>query len=652
MNKYFKEKQIKVRINTNLNMKKQSEPEDTYITLSSSMIKIMESSIETLLTLEEYPYFTAEVEYPWIYLQTLPYRRMIEFFFNRQSFIKILTEQNLGFVNTQFNKYNTYLKNSENNVLFTTNESNNAEMSKYDEKNKIVQKNIVIMMKCLFPTKYPYKTNIKTSYDIKIRKYPQLNLDVSQSFIKLFRITNNDKDDAAMHPEYSYLSLEGKIYTISEVIWINDIYNHPKYKKIVGIYHDLLDFKNTYSRILINEIKNKQDLIREFKNNNNTNAVQQLQNISREIQESNNANRRIYIQDIIIIDKLIKYIEKLNDFNYDTIETDVDAVYILYDDTKALINYISKYQSKIDDRYYYNPYFKLTKDISNLFENVKMLQENVNYIRENNYILENYLKKINKKIVNDKKIIENEENRKIFKSYLDFFNELKNFDNKKYPTNNRFLQDLIDNVNKIDTMKTPIANNDKTSNFIKLLNPSHIKDTNEPFKHFVKCIYTGVNEVEGAYEIYLRMDLIEGVVNDDNKKNIKCVYVGEKLTDKLDTLLSKQNEWELNPRRMFFVLDEMKGYSIVGGPNFDNSVGMDVNESAKYPEVQNTSNTIEEDKTENGKESAQVQRPSPPSPPPYFNPYMYRRGGGRKSKKIIHKLRGNTRKLKSYFMMN
>jgi hypothetical protein len=392
----------------------------------------MDSSVQTKLTLEEFPYFTAEVDYPLSYLQTLPYRTAVEFFFNRQNFIKILTENNEGFVSFESKRQESMYTNIENDIEETI----FKQARTYDKINKTVQKNITIMLKCLFPTKYPYKTNIKSSYDIKIREYPQINLDIPQYVMNLFRFSSNAQDDAKTHPEYSYLKLETKLYTVSEVIWINDIYNHPKYKKIMSDYYNLIDFKNSYSKVLLKEIEDNKKKLINLQNESTDSAIAKLTEIQRELGEK-------FKYDKAIITKLLEYIDKINTFDYDSIDRDVNAIDTLYDNIKLVMDNIKNYESKINDRYYNNPYFKLTTDINNLFDNMKKLQTIVIFIRKNTYIYENYLKKLNKNFINDKKINENEETKNLFKYYLEFFQELKNFNDKTYPTNNGFLQDII-----------------------------------------------------------------------------------------------------------------------------------------------------------------------------------------------------------------
>jgi hypothetical protein len=94
MNNIFKERPLKININTNLSMKKGGEGKDTFIALKSSMFKMPGSSAKNLVSLEEYPYFSSEVNYPWSYLNSLTYRQKIEFFFNRNKFTDILSQYN------------------------------------------------------------------------------------------------------------------------------------------------------------------------------------------------------------------------------------------------------------------------------------------------------------------------------------------------------------------------------------------------------------------------------------------------------------------------------------------------------------------------------------------------------------------------------
>jgi hypothetical protein len=420
---------------------------------------------------------------------------------------------------------------------------------KKDQVNKRVQSNIMIMLKCLFPTKYPYFSNIKTSYDIKIRKFPQLTFDVTGNAMKMFRLYNNEKDDSNMYSEYSYLKLEGKVYTVSEVVWLNDIYNHPEYKKVVNAFDDLIFFKKTYTKIIENLLSTKKEILKSKISSDFTDITSitdELKSILKSVKEKDDAHGNVRYksqsqsESQVIINQLIQQIEKFN-LNSQKIDSK-DAIIQLNDTVKLLIRYIEDYKIKTNrDSYRYNPLFTLSEKLNDFFEKIKIIGETISDVRENNYIYSNYLliDKIDRKILTDSNISSSTKDK--FKRYINFFEILKQFDRNKYVTNNGYLMDLF--------------NNTWDNHFLQLLNPRNISLTPPPFSTYLDSVYSGVNTIlpEDMNEIFIQIDLIEGEVTDENKKNIKCVYKGEKLTDKLDTLLSVNRKfWEVNPRRMLF----------------------------------------------------------------------------------------------------
>jgi len=516
------------------------------------------------------------------------------------------------------------------------------------------------MLKCFFPTKYPYKTNLKTSYDLKISKFPQYNLDVPESFLNLFRLYSDEKDNSKAYTEYSYLKLEGKTYTITEVIWINDIFNHPRYKKLTNEYYNLVFFKKTYSKILdnINVIKIKSLKERKMDTtvaakNMLTELLKQLDTVDRD-REKNRDNKG----DKTLIKTLIANISSfINEFgNIKNIEiTDPSILDDIYNYITKIIENFDNYKIRLSKGYYNNPLFSMPQSLTDFLDEIKLLMNIIKDIRENLYIYKTYLnnRKLEKKILFDKKI--GEENKKKLQKYINFFKEVDNFVNSNYATNNGYLQNCIDSfINN--------TNND----LITLIDPSHLKDVNKPdifCNNYLKYLYSGVNvDVTNDFnEIFVRMDLIEGEVNDDNKKDIKCIYPGEKLTDKLDTLLTSSSKfWELNSRRMLFVLDEMKGYSKIGFNYPGEKEVADAKVSdAKVPDAKQGDAKVPDAKQGDAKQGdAKVldakQGDVKKAPekvqdddinPPFFNPLkMY--GGGVLTKK------NNTRKLKSYYIMN
>jgi len=662
----FKERQIMINLNTNAYMKTNPNDSEQNIVFKSSMLKLPEISFSPL---EEYPYFTSELQYPESFLKRLPYHAKLEFFFNRGKFVEILTKNNQNFVQKETEKYHKLKQEIEEEVvggaLETPEELEERKQNekKYDKTNDIVKTNIAIMLKCIFPTKYPYTFNFKTSYDLKISKSLQLKFEIPKIISKFF-LLNSDKEYDELYPEYSYLKLDGKTYTVSEVIWVNDIYNHPKYNTIFKSYNDLLFFKKTYTSILKNEIEKQKKSLKNIKNEFLTEnepsktfieeIEELLANIKKKLETEGTKSKRTdyngniyneYAKDISLIERILNYIKEIIDLLAEPINYTK-----LNDKLQLLINDISIYEQNSNPKNtqgygynVYNPYLEYPQILINFFQKIKQLKEINDEIKNNIYVFETYLKpnKLTKRILKESDSI-----RKTFEKYLSFFDSLTKFKNTMYATNNQYLQNLIDNYN---------TNNDNENKFLKLLNPNYIHFANKPFDTYIDSIYSGVNinVTDNTAEIYVRMDVIEGEVTDENTGDITCVYPGEKLTDKLDTLVSTTDKsWQLNPRRMFFVLDEKKAYS---------KIGVNAQQTSAETEKKESPTGEPTKKVENESDSNKKVEQEAPG---WFNPGMFQnmfRGYGgtngasnRKNhgiKSLKHKKNTtSTRKLKAYYM--
>ena len=666
----FKERKLKIKISTNLDMKTQSQ--ENFIDFNISILKIPKSNINSLLKLEDYPYFTGEVKYPWNYLYNIPYQRKLEFFFNHNNFIQILLQYNANFANYQTKNYNQIIKEGsdfkggkapqeeeeEQEDFIYDHEKKQLKKKKKnkDLRNSIVKENIMMMLKCLFPTKYPYKVNIKTSHDLKILKSPQINLDLPEEFLNLFRLYSDEENNSKIFTDYSYLKLEQKIYTVTEVIWINDIFNHPKYNKLMIEYFDLIFFKTNYTRIIADINKVKIDSFKE-RNITSIDAINKpLFNLLNNIVIDNiyNTDKPLPITNLQEFKKskkqndqkgdislIVKLLENISSFdekfkilkNKDKEIKESSQFDDIYGNITNIIDNFDNYKVRLIKGYYYNPLFTIPQVFNDFLDQIKFLQITIKEIRDNLYIYNTYLNntRLEKKILFDKKI--DEENKKKLKNYINFFKEVDKFSTSVYATNNGYLQEAIEKfINNID------------NDLLTIINPSNLKNANIPYnrfhdesKNYKKYIYSGVNLdiVNDFYEIFIRLDLIEGEVNDENTQNIKCVYSGEKMTDKLDTLLSSNSKfWELNPRRMLFVLDEMKGYSRIG-TNYTYKIS---------DEIDNDKNIEDDKKYKNNFKENQEKRYDKENndeiiPPPFFNPF--RAQGGKSTKNITRKLKSN-----------
>ncbi len=124
-------------------------------------------------------------------------------------------------------------------IIMTYNKPITLGDSRYNEK---IQKNVMTMVKCLFPTTYPVVDNHLNSFSNNICDSNISSDDfysyVTQTISKFF---NSNK---------MYMNIEGAIYTPYRVTFLNDIVNHPKYGEIIRDISDSKKLKNENEREL------------------------------------------------------------------------------------------------------------------------------------------------------------------------------------------------------------------------------------------------------------------------------------------------------------------------------------------------------------------------------------------------------------------
>lgn len=148
--------------------------------------------------IEKYPYVTTKQLYPEDYLSKLDYDKIVNIFFNKGNFEVMLNEHKPS--KTAYNE--AYISN----------------------------KNIMLMLELLFSTKYFIVNNIHQSLDI---------------------ITNNDSNNSIFYnpfnTKFSYVKINGKPHTVTKVIWVNDIVNHPLYNELITTVGNVItEYKNKF----------------------------------------------------------------------------------------------------------------------------------------------------------------------------------------------------------------------------------------------------------------------------------------------------------------------------------------------------------------------------------------------------------------------
>ena len=101
----------------------------------------------------------------------------------------------------------------------------------------------------LFPTYYPTDMNISSSFDL-------LNGIVGYTFSITDLIPFFLKSDSMLKKNY-ILDINGKKYTLSKTVWINDIFNHSEYKQLPTQYYELNIYRRNEYDNLASEIENK-----------------------------------------------------------------------------------------------------------------------------------------------------------------------------------------------------------------------------------------------------------------------------------------------------------------------------------------------------------------------------------------------------------
>jgi hypothetical protein len=191
---------IKIILNTNI-------PNSHIIEFTSSLL--YNPILKNTSDLEKYPAFTNLYKYDEQSIVNKPYDKIVNFFFNKKTFIKKIAN------------YGT-LSNIEN-----ANENN--------------LHNIMVMLKALFHINDKIMEEpIGNSYE---NKYGSIQSD-KNLFYNPTSIVNNvfNKDkiknmlNISNSDYYTYITINGEKYTFQRIVWLNDLKAHPFYKKLVNEY--------------------------------------------------------------------------------------------------------------------------------------------------------------------------------------------------------------------------------------------------------------------------------------------------------------------------------------------------------------------------------------------------------------------------------
>jgi len=431
-----------------------------------------------------------------------------------------------------------------------------------NERNKIGEKNIMIMIRLMFPTKYPLVGNIFSSFNSVVTGKNEFNLKWTDFIPNFFK-----KQVFEGLKDYSYLKLDGTIYTVTQAIWLNDIYNHKEYKQLIDKFEELQKWKDKEIAKNDNELTKRYKL---FQQTYRTGIYELNRGDIEIIRKTLDMNSPEEGKSSITADRLNKYKTMVNGV-IRALEQFILAIQSEVINKNAMVDNATKFielMAELRDNQNYRAWFRIENQEK--FDRIRRkMKEDIEFIKADRFILEMYLKRpgINmdyEKDTKHKPIIDRK-----YSTYTRFVENIRKFRAPILESSNLALQNTIEDF---------LNNTEKVKNvFIFLMNPVNVKKN--PFSElagktsgeeadelreeaitYQERLNTGITirpsaqEGQPYYEVYIQVNVIGGEVNDDNKSAVDCMYQGESLGDKLARLLNEALylPWTMNNSRIFF----------------------------------------------------------------------------------------------------
>ncbi len=275
-------RQIKIMIRTNI-----PNGED-FIELNKNMLVVSDTS-----KLSEYPFFSEKFKYPIQILNTYTYEQKVDFFFNEQTFKKLIYA-NKNVIECYTNSCDicddTVCKKDKNDVNGEddNDDDDDNELDTGIDEINIMKCNIETMIGMLFPTKFPAISENINSFCHYIKKEEPNFLVVKGSLDGLTSFI------PSLNSEYSYLNIAGSIHTVTKTIWLNDFLNHPKYNKLIKEFIKMKSW-----------IKNVRDEYG-FKTNINS-YTNKIQDVIKNVENKDIQSNEQILDDTIIINNIYPY---------------------------------------------------------------------------------------------------------------------------------------------------------------------------------------------------------------------------------------------------------------------------------------------------------------------------------------------------------
>jgi hypothetical protein len=470
--------------------------------------------------LAEIPFFTIDVEYPVDKLNRLDYYERVNFFFNAGKFAEILRPY--------------YVKED----AQPAGESSDTNDNYYDNRERLTRRNIMTMLEILFPTKFPVINDIHASYD----------------FLKEKQSTRAFWFNPFQTHYFSYLKIGGSTYTIKKTVWLNDMLNHPVYRKMIVEYRKVRKWADEELYSKDSKFGKPEEQIKELDGKISI-KLDEMRTIIKELNKiAMTAPDKGKTKDFENLYKRLTSNKEPGSVDDENVKQIVEDVWIKTDTNRVILNQPGTITDIV------NPLKGQLREAAKLISvhliNKKKIQDKL--IKVNKYFktaLPN--------------VIATNQMTPILRKFQAIMNDYKEPFRK---SSNIYLQHLIDGLFMDDAVAT---------NYYKLLDAIYKKyirgetidseaeelltgGTSEPNLVNVGISYINVGESnKPTREVYFMIDLVDGEINNENVSSIYCPFIGDYLGNQLEYLIAEarntvENKWAVDKNRQMFSLKKIE----------------------------------------------------------------------------------------------
>jgi len=426
------------------------------------------------------------------------------------------------------------------------------------------------MLEILFPTHLPIVSNLHNSFSELIEKIPtpvQTSGIIPTFILDLISDDNGDK--------FSYLQLGGAKYTTIKVMWVNDIINHPEYRKLLDKgalswerWDGGHDPTKTEKNRILNDKKKNTTLFEKMWKEAQAKMNDPKEGYKETVDTILSPHSRSTPSLVNISRKIHKYLLSLVGASApDAINT----IYEIYDYDNESMKIAQRSSSLLP--YTINRDFKFDA-LQKLSVKIKISDELVSFLNHPSKYHELFEEK-----KEDEKSQHNAHNRDLkaeiqkYTSAMDFIKLASTFIKPRQPSN-----PALANMIKYYLNKSPGKPREGLAEFMNKVHKIYLGDEDniQNTLSSLSPLEVGVDEIKtaatekpdehkssshsSAFEIYVQLDVVKGILDKKSMGDVKCLFRNEFTTKMYNSLSDKKKHAaEIDKSdRIYLDIDTMK----------------------------------------------------------------------------------------------